>query len=93
MKLGNGYNETVQYGHGWKKQGKGPIVDFFGHEIEVGDRYFYGSPPTAGIVILVLRRRIVIDRGANPFTGVNETMNCKSPEKGICIDKVEPGIE
>lgn len=63
------------------------IRDFFGNPIEVGDRYYYGSPPTRGTVIKLRKTSIVIERGVNT-AGVNLTMNCKSPATGICVDKV-----
>jgi hypothetical protein len=60
-----------------------PIVDFHGTEIKIGDRYFYGSPPTIGFVAAIKVKTITI----NTDYGF---MNCKSPDKGICIDRV-PG--
>ena len=64
------------------------IRDHFGNAIEVGDRYFYGSPPTHGVVIKLRTSSLMLDIGACRWTGANATMNCKSPEKGICIDRV-----
>jgi len=63
------------------------IRDHFGNEIEVGDRYFYGSPCTHGIVIQLRKTSIMLECGAESWRNINRTMNCKSPEKGICIDK------
>jgi hypothetical protein len=65
------------------------VVDFFGHPIEVGDRYFYGSPPTFGRVIVVRVTSIMLETGADKWDKTSTTMNCKSPEKGVCLDKVE----
>ena len=93
MKLGSGYDRTVRIARGWKRRRKGdPILDFFGHEIEIGDRYFYGSPPTAGVVVKLKSSSLVLVVGVD-WNGANATMSCKSPEKGICIDKVTKGIE
>lgn len=69
------------------------IRDHFGNEIEVGDRYFYGSPPTHGIVIKIRQMSIVIETGGSRWEpNVNHTMNCKSPDKGVCLDRVPEDI-
>ena len=64
---------------------KRPVVDHFGNLIEVGDRYFYGAPPTTGVVSMVKVSTIELECG----------MKCKSPDKGICLDKIPggPGTE
>ncbi len=67
-----------------------PIIDHFGNDIEVGDRYFYGSPPTHGVVLKLRTSSIMIEVGSR--LGVSSTMDCKSPRKGICIDKVPDDI-
>ena len=71
---------------------KRPVVDYFGNLIEVGDAYFYGSPPTAGRVVKINRSAIVIEIPA--FHEDKEIqlepphlMTCRSPEKGVCLDK------
>lgn len=68
------------------------IRDYFGNAIEVGDRYYYGSPPTRGTVIKLRKTSILIERGGNT-AGINLTMNCKSPDTGICVDRVPEGDE
>lgn len=68
-----------------------PVVDHFGNLIEVGDRYFYGAPPTHGTVISIKLRTIVIEVGAG-WNGTNQIMKCKSPDKGICLDKIPEDI-
>jgi len=70
----------------------GPPKDYFGNEIKLHDRYFYGSPPTAGTVIKVNLMSIVLDIGAKGWAKTNMTMNCKSPEKGVCLDKIPEDI-
>ena len=65
-----------------------PVVDFNDNLIEVGDRYFYGSPPTNGVVIQIKHTSIVIETEVHIYNSDGSTMNCKSPDKGICIDKV-----
>lgn len=74
----------------WKRKPAFP-VDHFGNKIAVGDRYFYGNPPTAGIVIQVKKSSIVLDIGADSHN-VNMTMMVKSPSHGICIDLVPDSI-
>lgn len=64
-----------------------PIVDFFGNLIEIGDRYFYGSPPTFGRVIKLRQTSIMLETGANRWDNTSTTMNCKSPATGVCLDK------
>ena len=64
-----------------------PVVDHFGTLIEPGDRYFYGSPPTHGLVVKITGRSLLLDIGMGRWDRVNRTMKCKSPEKGVCIDK------
>ncbi len=71
-------------------------VDYFGNIIEVGDAYFYGSPPRAGKVTAVKTSTIELtyfkvqwdhkeDRWAQ--SDETDTMTCGSPEKGVCLDK------
>ena len=70
-----------------------PIVkDFFGNVIEIGDRYFYGSPDVVGVVCNIKQKTIVIQLEKSPRStyGNSKTMNCKSPDKGVCLDKI-PG--
>jgi len=71
---------------------KKPIVDYFGNLIEIGDAYFYGAPPTAGRVVKINRSSIILEVPC--FYGDDEIgvetpslMTCKSPEKGVCLDK------
>jgi hypothetical protein len=78
---------------------KRPVVDHFGNLIEVGDAYFYGSPPTAGKVVKINRSSIVLEiaviqeamwkGGKVEIIQVEPplTMTCRSPEKGVCLDK------
>lgn len=67
-------------------------VDYFGNTIEVGDAYFYGSPPTAGIVVKVNRTSIILEE-KHVYDGevINieppVLMTCKSPQRGVCLDK------
>jgi hypothetical protein len=70
---------------------KRPVVDYFGNLIEIGDAYFYGSPPTAGKVVKINRSSIVLQEyivsgGVIYKVGPGE-MTCRSPEKGVCLDK------
>ena len=64
------------------------VRDHFGQEIEPGDRYFYGSPPTHGIVVKLTGRTMLLDIGADFWDGTNRTMKVKSPDKGVCLDKI-----
>lgn len=71
-----------------------PLVDHFGNIIEIGDAYFYGSPPTAGRVTKISARSIEItshgqvwDDGFAKWVDGETTMKCSSPEKGVCLDK------
>lgn len=62
--------------------------DYLNNLIEVGDQYFYGAPPTLGTVVAIKGSTIIIESGIygdrdNP----PQQMKCKSPEKGLCIDK------
>lgn len=67
----------------------GPPVDFLNNVIEVGDSYFYGSPPTLGKVLKITGSTIVIEETITYANGEvkKHPMKCKSPEKGLCIDK------
>ncbi len=71
---------------GWRRR-TGPPVDFFGTPIMVGDRYFYGAPPTPGLVVKVGKTTITLDVGAG-YHGENRTMLARSPDKGVCLDRV-----
>lgn len=65
--------------------------DYLGNLIEVGDAYFYGSPTEIGKVIQVKKTTIVIDLsafGGKHYGYKNHQMNCKSPEKGLCLNKL-----
>jgi hypothetical protein len=92
-------------------------TDHLGNKIEVGDQYFYGAPPTVGIVVKVLQTAIVIfdvdvlpldemkrfmaELPENTFESLYDKylpektrryptqgiMKCKSPDKGICLNK------
>jgi len=64
-----------------------PPKDHFGNLIEVGDRYFYGSPSHNGTVIKIMGGSIMLDLGPNRI-GEEVNMKCKSPEKGVCLDKI-----
>lgn len=66
--------------------------DFFGHVIEIGDRYFYGSPTVVGVVCKIKHKTIEIQLEKSPRTtsGDSTIMKCKSPDKGVCLDKI-PG--
>lgn len=61
---------------------KSPPVDYFGHLVEIGDRFFCGNPCAAGEVIKIMGKSIMLQ------VDHNCTMNFKSPEKGVCLDKV-----
>lgn len=61
--------------------------DFFGNFIEVGDKYFYGAPTVTGVVCKIRIKSIEIEE---ILKGRRTSMNCKSPDKGICLDKI-PG--
>tara|TARA_R110002094_G_scaffold174597_3_gene155362 strand:- start:151 stop:558 length:408 start_codon:yes stop_codon:yes gene_type:complete len=61
---------------------KTPPVDYFGHLVEIGDRFFCGNPCAAGEVIKIMGKSIMLQ------VDHNCTMNFKSPEKGVCLDKV-----
>lgn len=62
-----------------------PPTDHFGNLIEVGDKYFYGSPAWHGVVTKITGSSIVL-------VNVNlNSMKCKSPEKGVCLEKI-PGL-
>lgn len=63
-----------------------PPRDYFSNLIEIGDRYFYGSPCTTGIVCSVKKTSIEIELD-HPTRNVN-VMKRKSPDKGICLDKI-----
>ena len=62
--------------------------DFFDIPLEIGDRYFFGNPPTFGRVIKVTKRGAMLETGSCRWTGANTTMNVKDASNGICIDKV-----
>ncbi len=69
-------------------------VDHFGNIIELGDAYFYGAPPTAGRVSKITGSSIEITYYARvwnhttaKFEQGEDTMLCRSPEKGVCLDK------
>ena len=66
-----------------------PLVDFLGNEIEVHDVYLYGSPITIGRVIKIRQKSIMIETGYDKWTRGNGTMNCKSPDKGVCLNKAD----
>lgn len=71
---------------------KKPLVDYFDNLIEVGDAYFYGAPPTAGRVVKINRTSIILEvpafhEGEEMQVEPPVLMKCKSPEKGVCLDK------
>ena len=73
---------------------KKPIVDYFGNLIEVGDAYFYGSPPTAGRVTKINTKTIELsypgklwDDEEKKWVPGQEVMRCRSPRCGVCLDK------
>lgn len=66
---------------------KQPPRDFFGNLIEIGDDYFYGSPTEVGKVVAIKGKAIVIDLMTKTFYRSTQ-MNCKSPEKGVCLNKI-----
>lgn len=62
--------------------------------IEIGDAYFYGAPPQLGRVIAIRGSSIEIEYPAKVWNDTKSqwvqgkgTMNCRSPEKGLCIEK------
>jgi hypothetical protein len=70
--------------------------DYFGNLIEVGDAYFYGEPPTAGKITAIKGSTIVLTYYKVVFSeelrqcvpgDETTTMNCYSPERGVCLDK------
>lgn len=61
--------------------------DFNGQVIEVGDRYFTGNPPAAGRVIKVRKTSLLLETGAD-FLGRSRMRGVKSPDQGICMDKI-----
>ena len=72
------------------------LLDYFENPIAIGDAYFYGSPPTAGIVRKINRTSIVLECPSFHLDKNNEIlvdwietsyMTCKSPEKGVCLNK------
>ena len=67
------------------------VRDYLGNLIEVGDAYFYGHPTEIGRVVAVKKTTIVIDLTAfgGKGYGNSSTMNCKSPERGLCLNKLE----
>ncbi|MEE8114191.1 MAG: hypothetical protein V3T23_07525 [Nitrososphaerales archaeon] len=71
----------------WRPRSKRPPEDYFGNLIEVGDRFFYSTCAVGTVVnIKVTSIEIEIRRGAH--SGSNHIMKCKSPERGICLDKI-----
>lgn len=66
---------------------RGRPRDYFGHLIEVGDDYFYGHPTQVGRVVAVKIKSITIEYICS-YKGSKTTMNCKSPNKGICLNKI-----
>ena len=70
---------------------KRPITDFFDNVIEIGDRYFYGSPDTVGVVTALKHTSIEIEFALEHGQGTR-TMKCRSPNRGVCLDKV-PGAQ
>jgi hypothetical protein len=69
-------------------------VDFFGNIIEIGDAYFYGSPPTAGKVTAINTGHIVLtyhtqvfDDDIDDWVDGQRHMKCGSPDTGVCLDK------
>ncbi len=69
-----------------------PPRDHFGNLIEIGDRFFCGNPCVAGTVIKIMGQSIMLDVGVNSYTQANHTMNFKSPNQGICLDKIPENI-
>ena len=66
-----------------------PIKDFFGNIVKINDRFFYGNnPPHVGRVIKLRKTSLMMEIGWNRYTKANETMNVKSPNLGICLDKI-----
>lgn len=71
-------------------QTKNTPRDFFGNIIEVGDRYFYGSPTVTGVVCKIKVKTIEVELEQSPreVYGDSKTIKCNSPNKGVCLDKV-----
>lgn len=65
--------------------------DFNGRLIEVGDRFFIGNPPAFGRVIRIRKSSIELEIGSDR-QGRNRTQRAKSPDQGICVDKVPEGL-
>ncbi len=61
--------------------------DFFKQIIEVGDWYFASNPPALGRVIKVRKSSLMMEIGAD-YLGRNQTRGVKSPDQGICLDKI-----
>lgn len=59
--------------------------DHFGNVIEVGDKYFYGGSTVTGVIHAVKRTTIELQLGDEYNDNI---MKCKSPDKGICLDKI-----
>lgn len=71
-----------------KRQRK-PPMDCFGNVIEVGDRFFYGIPtPYVGIVTEIKIKTIRMELRQGKFSRKNCMMNCKTPQNGVCLDKI-----
>ena len=63
--------------------------DYFGNQIAVGDRYFSGLPCQVGRVVKVRPSFIEIEYGEETSRGwVSRTTKRKSPEQGVCLDKI-----
>lgn len=69
-----------------------PPRDFFDNLIEVGDRYFYGSPAIDGVVKKITGKTMVLKIGEDDIE-IGHSMKCASPEKGICLDKHSENTE
>jgi len=69
-------------------QQKSPPVDHFGTLIRLGDSFFYGTPDgNVGIVYQIKKTSIVIKLKRDTGWGKN-TMNCKSPSNGVCLNNI-----
>lgn len=71
----------------WHRGRKNPPEDYLGNIIELGDIFFNGNPTVIGRVIKIKNTSIMLETGAD-YENCSTTMNIKSPDKGLCLNKV-----
>jgi hypothetical protein len=76
----------VSWRYGRRRAGDA-VLDYFENEIEVGDIFYCGNPCAHGRVIKIRSSSIMLETGAD-YSGVNTTMNVRSPEQGIVLNKI-----